>query len=145
MFITKKHLSRRTFLRRVGVAVGLPRLDAMIPAWTALAQTAAKPKPHMGFIYFPLGAIMDQWTPTSEGKNFDLPPIIKPLEPFKKYLTIVSGMENRAAIGPVHALSPGTWLSGVAARTTQDPHGDETVVHITAEHIRQHEPLATLE
>jgi len=145
MFITKKHLSRRTFLRGAGVAVGLPLLDAMIPAWTALAQTAAKPKPHMGFIYFPLGAIMDQWTPTSEGKNFDLPPIIKPLEPFKKYLTIVSGMENRAAIGPVHALSPGTWLSGVAPRKTQDPYGGVTVDQIAAEHIGQDTPLPSLE
>ena len=145
MFITKKHLARRTFLRGAGVAVGLPLLDAMIPAWTALAQTAAKPKPHMGFIYFPLGAIMDQWTPTSEGKNFDLPPIIKPLEPFKKYLTIVSGMENRAAIGPVHALSPGTWLSGVAPRKTQDPYGGVTVDQIAAEHIGQDTPLPSLE
>ena len=75
MFITKKHLSRRTFLRGAGVAVGLPLLDAMVPAWTALAQTAAKPTPHMGFIYFPLGAIMDQWTPAAEGKSFELPPI----------------------------------------------------------------------
>ena len=60
MFITKKHLSRRTFLRGAGVAVGLPLLDAMIPAWTALAQTAAQPKPHMGFMYLPHGAIMEQ-------------------------------------------------------------------------------------
>ena len=89
MFITKKHLSRRTFLRAAGVTVGLPLLDAMVPAWTALAQTAAKGKPHMGFIYFPLGAIMDQWTPASAGKNFELPTIIKPLEPFKNQLTIV--------------------------------------------------------
>ena len=63
MFITRKHLSRRTFLRGAGVAIGLPFLDAMVPAGTALAQTAAKPIPHMGFIYFPHGAIMDQWTP----------------------------------------------------------------------------------
>src|SRR5919198_6250481 len=96
MFITKKHLSRRTFLRGAGVAVGLPLLDAMVPAWTALAQAAARPKPHMGFIYFPLGAIMDQWTPKGEGKDFELPTITKPLEPFKNQLTIISGMENKA-------------------------------------------------
>src|SRR5438128_597526 len=145
MFITKKHLSRRTFLRGAGVALGLPLLDAMVPAWTVLAQTAAQPKPHMGFIYFPLGAIMDQWTPAATGKSFELPAIIKPLEPFKKYLTIVSGMENRAAIGPVHALSPGTWLSGVAPRKTQDPYGGVTVDQIAAEHIGQDTPLPSLE
>ena len=69
MFITKKHLSRRTFLRGASVAVGLPFLEAMVPAATALSQTAAQGKPHMGFIYFPLGALMDQWTPTAEGKE----------------------------------------------------------------------------
>jgi len=145
MFITKRHLSRRTFLRGAGVAVGLPLLDAMIPAWTALAQTAAKPKPHMGFIYFPLGAIMDQWTPAAEGKNFELPAIIKPLEPFKKQLTIVSGMENKNAIGPVHTLSPGTWLSCVSPRKSQDPYGGVTADQIAAEHIGQDTPLPSLE
>src|SRR5712692_10171069 len=104
MFITRKHLSRRTFLRGAGVAIGLPFLDAMVPAGTALAQTAAKPIPHMGFIYFPHGAIMDQWTPAKEGVDFEITPILKPLEPFKKQLTIISGMGNRAADGSsVHA------------------------------------------
>jgi hypothetical protein len=145
MFITKKHLSRRIFLRGAGVAVGLPLLDAMVPAWTALAQTAAQPKPHMGFIYFPLGALMDQWTPTAVGKNFELPAISKPLEPFKNQLTIISGMENKAAIGPVHALAPGTWLSGVTPRKTQDPFGGVTVDQIAAEHIGQDTPLPSLE
>ena len=69
MFITKKHLSRRTFLRGAGVTVGLPLLDAMIPAWTALAQTAASPKPRMGFMYLPHGAIMEQWTPVADGRE----------------------------------------------------------------------------
>ena len=78
MFITKKHLDRRTFLRGAGVAVGLPLLDAIIPAWTALAQTAASPKPHMGFMYLPHGAIMEQWTPVADGTGFELTPILKP-------------------------------------------------------------------
>src|SRR5712691_3063171 len=108
MFITKKHLSRRTFLHGTGVAIGLPLLDAMVPAWTALAQTAAKAKPRLGFMYLPHGAIMEQWTPAAEGTGFALPPILKPFAPFQKQLTIVSGLENKAAIAPpVHALSPG--------------------------------------
>ena len=57
MFVTKKHLTRRTVLRGAGTALALPLLDAMIPARTALAQTAAKPTPHLGFIYFPHGAV----------------------------------------------------------------------------------------
>jgi hypothetical protein len=56
MFVTKKHLTRRTVLRGVGTALALPLLDAMIPAGTALADTAANPTPHLGFIYFPHGA-----------------------------------------------------------------------------------------
>src|SRR4029450_4145494 len=117
MFLTKKFLSRRTFLRGAGVAVGLPFLDAMVPAWTVLAQTAANPKPRMGFIYLPQGAIMDTWPPAAEGKPFELTPILKPFAPFQKQLTIVSGLENKPAIAPPgHALNPGTWLSGVTQR-----------------------------
>jgi hypothetical protein len=146
MFITRKHISRRTFLRGAGVAVGLPLLDAMIPAGTALAQTAANPGPRMGFIYFPHGAIMNQWTPATEGANFEFSPILKPLEPHRKYVTIVSGLENKAAIAPpVHALSPGTWLSGVAPRKTQDPWGGVTVDQIAAKHLGQDTPFPSLE
>ena len=81
----------------MGAAVALPLLDAMIPARTALAPTAATPTPHMGFIYFPHGAIMDHWTPKTEGTTFDLPTILKPLAPFQKQLTVVSGLENKPA------------------------------------------------
>ena len=100
MFITKKHIPRRTFLRGIGAAVALPLLDSMIPASTALAQTAASPKLRMGFIYFPHGAIMDQWTPKTEGKDFQISPILQPLEPYKKQLTIVSGLDNKPATLP---------------------------------------------
>ena len=145
MFITKKHLSRRTFIRGAGVAVGLPLLDAMIPAHTALAQTAAKATPHMGFIYFPHGAIMDRWTPAKEGTDFEITPILKPLEPFKKQLTVVSGLANKQAYGPVHALSPGTWLSCVRPRESQDPYGGVTVDQIAAKHIGQDTPMPSIE
>ena len=146
MFITKKHLSRRTFLRGAGVTIALPLLDAMIPASTALAQTAAAPMLRAGFIYFPHGAIMNEWTPTAEGTNFELPTILKPLEPFKKQLTIVSGLQNRAAIAPpVHALSPGTWLSGVAPRKSQSPWGGVTIDQMIAKKIGQETPFPSLE
>jgi len=145
MFITKRHLSRRTFLRGAGVAVGLPLLDAMIPARTALAQTAAKAVPHMGFIYFPHGAIMDRWTPAMEGTDFEITPILKPLEPFKKQLTVISGLANKQAYGPVHALSPGTWLSCVRPRESQDPYGGVTVDQVAAKHIGQDTPMPSIE
>jgi len=145
MFITKKYIPRRKFLRGIGTAMALPLLDAMIPARTALAQTAANPTPHLGFIYFPHGAIMNQWTPSTTGSNFEISPILKPLAPFKKHLTVVSGLENRNAIGPVHALAPGTWLSCVHPRATQDPLGGPTVDQIAARSIGQDTPLPSLE
>jgi len=146
MISMKKHLSRRTFLRGAGVAVGLPLLDAMVPAWTALAQTAAAAKPRMGFMYLPHGAIMEAWTPAAEGTAFELSPILKPLAPFQKQLTVVSGLENKPTIAPpVHALNPGTWLSCVTPRATQEPYGGVTVDQIAAAHIGQDTPLPSLE
>src|SRR5436190_3537190 len=146
MFITKKHLPRRTFLKGMGVTMALPLLDAMIPASTALAQTAAAPTLRAGFIYMPHGAIMSAWTPEKTGTDFEFTPILKALEPYRKQLTIVSGLENKAAIAPpVHALSPGTWLSGVAPRKTQDPWGGVTVDQIAAKHLGQDTPFPSLE
>jgi hypothetical protein len=126
VFLTKKHLSRRTFLRGTGVALGLPFLDAMVPAATALAQTAAAPKTRAGFFYLPHGAIMnntpfgkevDAWTSTGKGADFKLGHILQPLEPFKKYVTTFDNIENTAAGGSVHTLNPATWLSCVRPDT----------------------------
>ena len=79
MFVTKKHLPRRTFLRGMGVSLALPLLDSMIPARTLLAQTAARPVTRLGFVYFPHGAVMNSWTPATEGAGFEFTPILKPL------------------------------------------------------------------
>jgi hypothetical protein len=130
----------------MGTAIALPLLDAMIPARTALAQTAANPTPHLGFIYFPHGAVMNLWTPKAEGSNFELPQILKPLAPFQKQLTVVSGLANRPAVSPaVHAITPGTWLSCVHPRASQDPYGGPTVDQIAAQHIGQDTPFPSLE
>jgi Protein of unknown function (DUF1552) len=146
MYITRKHLSRRTVLKGTGAAVALPLLDAMIPAATALAATAAAPKPRMAFVYFPHGAVMDQWTPKKEGADFDLPPIIASLKPFQKQLTVISGLENKSAIAaPVHAITPGTWLSCVPPRISHDPYGGTTIDQLAAKHIGQNTPLPSLE
>ena len=107
MYLTRKHLTRRSVLRGLGATLGLPLLDAMIPARTVLAQTAAKTTPHVGFIYFPHGAVMNQWTPTSEGAIGDLGAILKPLDKYKSMTTVFSNIDSQAPIGPVHALSRG--------------------------------------
>jgi hypothetical protein len=145
-FITKKHLSRRTVLRGVGATIALPLLDAMIPAQTALAQTAAAPKMRLGFIYFPHGAIMDKWTPTETGKDFKLSPILAPLAPYQKQMVVVSNLGNKPAeSAAVHAIVPGTWLSCVHPRETQDPYGGVTIDQIAALKIGQDTPLPSLE
>jgi hypothetical protein len=122
MYLTKKHLSRRTLLKGAGVALGLPLLDAMIPAATALANTAASPRLRAGFFYIPHGAIMwntvfgpemDRWTPSGAGDSFKLSPILAPLEAHKRYVTSFGNIENRAPMSSVHTLVPATWLSGV--------------------------------
>src|SRR5882672_10491300 len=111
MFLTKKYLSRRAVLRGAGATLALPLLDAMIPAATALAQTAAAPKMRMGFFYIPHGAIMgntahgpgmDRWTPSGAGADFKLSPILAPLEAHKKYITSFGNLENKAMVGGVH-------------------------------------------
>jgi hypothetical protein len=111
MFLTKKPLDRRTFLRGMGATVALPLLDAMIPA----RLFASAPAPRLAFVYFPHGAVMDEWT--ANGR------ILEPLAPFGDRVTIVGGLENRHAYGPVHAITPGTWLSACSPRergTTAD-------------------------
>jgi len=146
MFITKKHLPRRTLLRGMGVALGLPLLDAMIPAQTLLAETAASPKPHLGFVYFPHGAIMDKWMPTATGSGFEFTPILKALEKHRKYVTIVSGLENKPAISnAVHAIMPGTWLNCVHPRETADPYAAVTADQLAAKYISQDTPLPSIE
>jgi hypothetical protein len=148
MFITKKHLPRRTFLRGIGVTMALPLLESMIPARTMLAQTAAKPAARLGFVYVPHGAIMDKWTPATEGAGFEFTPILKPLEPFRDYLNVVTGLGHRAAdTTAVHSLSPTTWLSGVRPKATQgvDAYAGVTADQIAAEKIGQDTILPSME
>ncbi len=146
MFITRKHLKRRTVLKAIGASVGLPLLDAMVPAGMALAQTAAAAKPRMLFVYFPHGAVMDKWTPKKDGADFDFPPILAPLAPFQKQLTIISGLENKSAVAaPVHAITPGTWLSCVPPRISHDPFGGVTIDQTAAKVFGQDTPLPSLE
>ena len=94
-FITKKHLSRRTFLHGAGVTLALPLLESMVPAATALAQSAANPKTRLGCIYIPHGATMDKWTPTGEGTAFQFSEILQPLEPFRDRINVISDLAHQ--------------------------------------------------
>ena len=130
MFVTKKALPRRTFLRGAGAALGLPLLDAMVPALSALAQTAARPVRRLGFVYLPNGVAMNftginYWTPTGEGTNFELSPILGPLAPHRDRLTVISGLAQHQAdafddgANGDHTRGTSSWLTGVHPKRTE--------------------------
>jgi hypothetical protein len=112
MFITKRHISRRTILRGSGAALALPLLDAMIPAATALAQTAATPKPRFVGCFVPHGMAPGYWVPDAEGPlAVELPFNWKPLEPFRNQTVIFSGLHSRSAEPPPGATGADHWVA----------------------------------
>src|SRR4029077_1342577 len=111
MFITKRHISRRTVLRGAGAALALPLLDAMVPAATALAQTAASPKPRFVGCFVPHGGAPGYWVPEKVGENPDFPFNFKPLEPFREHVTILSGLHSRSAEPPPGATGADHWVA----------------------------------
>jgi len=147
MYLSRKHLSRRTLLKGAGVTIALPLLDAMIPASTAFAQTAAAPTSRLGFIYFPHGALQDQWTPVATGRDFEFPFIIKPLEPMREYVTVVSGLRNKGGeSSSPHGIIEETWLNCVSPRKRDPKTGvGITVDQIAAKHLGKDTSLPSLE
>ena len=111
-YITKKHMSRRTVLRGAGATLALPLLDAMIPAQTALAQTAATPKPRFVGCFVPHGMAPGYWVPEKEGAlGAELPFNWKPLEPFRNQTVILSGLHSRSAEPPPGATGADHWVA----------------------------------
>src|SRR5262245_1803167 len=96
-YLTKKHLSRRTVLRGAGVAVALPFLESMLPAGVRNASAAGVPRARLACVYIPHGCVMDQWLPAATGRDFAFTPTLKPLEPFRDRLNVVSGLKLPAA------------------------------------------------
>src|SRR3954468_11787432 len=111
MFITKRHISRRTVLRSAGAALALPLLDAMVPAATLMAQTAASPKPRFVGCFVPHGMAPGYWVPEKEGTGFEFPFNFKPLEPYPDKLTILSGLHARSAEPPPGVTGADHWVA----------------------------------
>ena len=147
MFVFKKHMSRRTVLKGAGATIALPLLDAMIPAGTALAQTPAVASPRLGFVYFPHGALYEEWTPTMVGRDFDFPFILKPLEPFREYVTVVTGLRNKGGeSSSPHGIVEETWLNCVSPRLRNAKTGvGVTADQIAARHLGKDTSLPSLE
>jgi hypothetical protein len=135
-------LQRRTFLRGVGATLALPLLDAMVPALTATAKTAASPVRRLGVIYVPNGMAMDYWTPTAEGTAFDLPPVLLPLASFRDRLVIVTGL-NGPAGGGTHTGASTRFLTGVRAET--DGTAGVSMDQLVARELGQYTQLSSLE
>src|SRR6188768_4233126 len=112
MFITKKHLSRRMLLKGAGVALGLPLLDAMFPAATALAQAAAAPPRRFFAGFVPHGAAPGYWVPEKVGAlEAELPFMYKPLEPFRQHVNILTGLHSTSAEPPPGETGADHWVA----------------------------------
>lgn len=153
MIVTKKALPRRTVLRGIGATVALPFLDAMAPALTATARTAANPLPRLGFVYAPNGMFLPNFHPVGGGgRGFETSPILKPLEPYREQMVVVSGLSNRGLVstnegGGVHTRAHGGWLSGVLPKRTEgaDIEAGKTVDQYAADTLGADTSLRSLE
>jgi hypothetical protein len=148
-YLTKKHLSRRTFLRGTGTSLALPFLESMIPAGTAMAQVQM-PKTRFGAIYIPHGCTMARFTPEKVGKDFEFTEILKPLEKFRSYINVVSNTGLPLAYGPGgatanHNRSAASFLSGAKPQTGAMPVLGVTIDQIIAQNLHQDTPLPSLE
>ena len=146
MIITKKALSRRTLLRGMGATLALPLLEAMIPAATALAKTAAQPVRRLGFIFMPMGCDSTRWTPS--GDTLDtLSPILSSLAPVREHVTAITNLDLRNAYPGTHATSNAAFLSAAHAKLTEssDYYLATTVDQIAAKQIGQETQLPSLE
>jgi hypothetical protein len=158
MFVSKISLPRRTFLRGMGTALALPLLDAMVPAFSAVAATPAKRVPRLGFIYLPNGVAMNfkgvnYWTPIGEGTDFQLSAILTPLASFREQMIVVSGTSQHQAdvlddgANGDHTRGTATWLTGARPKHTEgaDVRNGISADQIAAQHIGTETPLPSLE
>jgi hypothetical protein len=147
MIITKKALPRRTFLRGMGASLALPLLDAMVPAMTAQASTAAAPVRRLGFVYMPMGSDIKRWTPPGENNLDELSPTLSSLASVRDQLTVITNLELKNSYPGTHATSNAGFLSAAKAKWTEstDYHLGTTVDQIAAKQIGQETQLPSLE
>jgi hypothetical protein len=146
------HLSRRFVLRGLGATLALPLLDSMVPALTAAAQAPARPPLRFGVVYVPNGMVMQEWTPAQDGANFAFPAAMKPLEPFRDKLTVLSGLANNpppaAATGAgVHARASTRFLTNIPPKRsdTSAVEAGVSVDQLIAQALGNETQLASLE
>src|SRR4051812_29286862 len=147
MIITKKAMPRRRFLRGMGLTMALPLLEAMVPAATPLAKTAANPVRRLGFVFMPMGCDITRWTPPNENNLDQLSPILSSLAPVKDHVSVITNMELQNAYPGTHATSNAAFLSAAKAKLTEssDYYLATTVDQIAAKQIGQETQLPSLE
>jgi hypothetical protein len=149
MIVSKKALPRRTFLRGLGTAVALPLLDAMVPALSAQAASAAAPDRlrRLGFVYMPMGCDINRWTPPGSTSLDELSPILEPLGPVRSHVSAISNLELKNAYPGTHATSNAAFLSAARAKRTESTDYElaTTVDQIAARQIGQETQLPSLE
>jgi hypothetical protein len=151
MFITKKHIPRRTVLRGAGAALALPLLEAMVPAATALAQTEARPKPRFVGCFVPHG-MAPGWVPEKVGTDFDFKFCHKPLEPYRDHVTLLSGLHSRSAEPPPGVTGADHWVAAAFLCANKpkktagaDVYAGTTIDQIIAEKIGQDTLLPSMQ
>jgi hypothetical protein len=151
MIITRKHLSRRAFLRGTGAVIGLPLLDAMVPALGWAQGTQPQPATRLCFVYVPNGMVMQDWTPATTGSDFELTPILRPLAPCREQLLVLSNLmchnANALGAGPGdHARASASFLTGAHPRESgSDIHAGVSADQVAAEVLGRHTRLRSLE
>jgi hypothetical protein len=143
MIITKMALPRRTVLKGLGAALSLPLLDAMVPAFTR-ASAAAIPVRRLGFVYIPNGSNMKEWPPATTGRAFEFTRPLKPIEGFREYVQVLTGLANQ--VNGAHAVAAASWLTGVAPlESLTNLKAATTADQIAAEHLGRYTQWASLE
>jgi hypothetical protein len=153
MMIFKKALPRRTFLRGLGATLALPLLDGMVPAFASTMDAAARPAARLGFVYIPMGIIMNQWTPKTEGAAFEMTPILEPLVPFRERILVLSGLAANAGLALEgegagdHARASAAFMSGAHPKKTEGSgiHAGISIDQYAAKELGKQTQLASLE
>ena len=117
MIITRKAIPRRTVLRGIGATLALPLLDGMVPALSAVRNTAARGMRRFGVVYVPNGMAMEHWTPAATGRDFAFSPILQPMAPHRDRTLVLTGL-NPGPGGGAHAGASTKFLTGVPGRKT---------------------------
>jgi len=146
MNIFKKTLPRRTLLRGLGASLALPLLDSMVPALSSASAQTAQPAKRLGVVYVPNGMAMKSWTPATEGTNFEITRILRPMAAYQDRMLVLSGLNGASSNAGVHASASTRFLTGtIPARTESDLQAAVSIDQLVARQLGNQTQLGSLE